>query len=72
MMSFEEKDSILRNWVKFLERIMEIHDDAVMWELLEHEQSTKARLRVMMRIYHRANKLRSIRETANIARSAKG
>lgn len=71
-MTFEEADSILRHWIKFNKRIMEIFDDAVMWELLDHERGNRGRLRVMMRIYNRASKLRSIRETADIARSAKG
>lgn len=71
-MTFEEADSIVREWVKLNKLIMEIHDDKVMWELLEHERRNRRRLRVMIRIYNRASKLRSIRETADIARSAKG
>ena len=40
-------------------------------DLLEHERNTRARIRVMLRLYNRFSKVRSQREKRELAKDAK-
>lgn len=61
----------LKNWAVLNKAVMTL-TEAELKELLEQEQSERARLRVMLRIYNRYSKMRSIREKTDMAIGAKG
>lgn len=61
---------ILDKWIELNGALMTMEEPEVL-ELLEAERKGKARLRVMLRIYHRLSKLRSHREKRELASSAK-
>jgi len=70
-MSPEELTEVLRDWSALNVRLMSMTETETE-ELLNFERSTKARLRVMLRIYHRFSKLRSAREKAEIGGGSRG
>lgn len=61
----------LKNWAVLNKAVMTL-TEAELKKLLEQEQSERARLRVMLRIYNRYSKMRSIREKTDMAIGAKG
>lgn len=61
----------LKNWAVLNKAVMTLTEEQLK-ELLEQEQSDRARLRVMLRIYNRYSKMRSIREKTSMAVGAKG
>lgn len=61
----------LKNWTILNKIVMELSEEELA-TLLEQEQSERARLRVMLRIYNRYSKLRSVREKIDMAKVAKG
>jgi len=63
--------SLLKDWHLLGVEIMKLEEADVV-SLFEMEQQNRARLRVMLRIYNRMSKLRSIREKKELAVSAKG
>lgn len=69
--NLEELDSILKNWALLNVKLMEVDEDTASM-LLRREKTSRARLRVMLRIYNRLSKLRSIREKQELAVGAKG
>lgn len=66
-----EKNEVLDNWAKLNEYLMAVSEDQVV-ELLTAEKAGKARLRVMLRIFNRLNKLRATREKLELGRLARG
>jgi hypothetical protein len=69
--NLEELDSLLKNWALLNVKLMEVDEDTASL-LLRREKTSRARLRVMLRIYNRLSKLRSIREKQELAVGAKG
>ena len=70
-MSIEAQDALLKNWALLNTELMVLSEaDAAL--LLERERTNRARLRVMLRVYNRLSKLRSIREKQALAVGAKG
>ena len=69
--TLEELDSLLKNWALLNVTLMEV-DENTADLLLRREKTNRARLRVMLRIYNRLSKLRSIREKQELAVGAKG
>ena len=69
--TLEELDSLLKNWALLNVKLMEV-DENTADLLLRREKTNRARLRVMLRIYNRLSKLRSIREKQELAVGAKG
>lgn len=69
--TLEELDSLLKNWALLNVKLMEVDEDTTDL-LLRREKTNRARLRVMLRIYNRLSKLRSIREKQELAVGAKG
>lgn len=63
--------SLLKNWKLLGVEIMHLPEKEVV-TLYEMEKANRGRLRVMMRIYNRMSKLRSIREKQEMAACAKG
>lgn len=66
-----EKNEVLDNWAKLNEYLMAVSEDQVV-ELLTAEKAGKARLRVMLRIFNRLNKLRATREKLELGKLARG
>jgi len=69
--NLEALDALLKNWALLNVKLMEVDEDTTSL-LLRREKATRARLRVMLRIYNRLSKLRSIREKQELAVGAKG
>ena len=69
--TLDELDSLLKNWALLNVKLMEV-DENTADLLLRREKTNRARLRVMLRIYNRLSKLRSIREKQELAVGAKG
>lgn len=69
--TLDELDSLLKNWALLNVKLMEVDEDTTDL-LLRREKTNRARLRVMLRIYNRLSKLRSIREKQELAVGAKG
>jgi hypothetical protein len=69
--NLEALDALLKNWALLNVKLMEVDEDTASL-LLRREKATRARLRVMLRIYNRLSKLRSIREKQELAVGAKG
>ena len=69
--TLDELDSLLKNWALLNIKLMEVDEDTTDL-LLRREKTNRARLRVMLRIYNRLSKLRSIREKQELAVGAKG
>ena len=67
----EYHESLLKNWMLLNEKVMDLTEEDLL-KLQELEQEGRARLRVMLRIYNRYSKIRSIREKLDIAKAAKG
>lgn len=67
----EYLQSLLKDWRLLGVEIMKISEEDVA-KLYEMEKANRARLRVLLRIYNRFSKLRSIREKQELALSAKG
>lgn len=63
-------DALLGNWTQLNLVIMQLTEKEVS-ELLEHERNTRGRLRVMLRIYNRFSKLRSLREKKELVKDVK-
>lgn len=61
----------LKNWA-VLNKVVMTLTETELEQLLAQEQSERARLRVMLRIYNRYSKMRSIREKKDMAAKAKG
>ncbi len=70
-MSLNEMDEELRDWVSLNKALMTMSEKKIA-ELLAHERAHRARLRVMLRLYHRFSKLRSIREKQELGSQARG
>lgn len=69
--SIEAQDALLKNWALLNTELMLVNEaEAIL--LLTRERNNRARLRVMLRIYNRLSKLRSIREKQELAVGAKG
>ena len=66
----KDPDKLLSNWLQLNQVVMMLRETEVA-ELLEHERANKARLRVLLRLYNRFSKLRSIREKKELAKDAK-
>lgn len=66
-----QKNEVLDNWTRLNEFLMSVDEPRVV-ELLEAEKSGKARLRVMLRIFNRLNKLRATREKLELGKLARG
>lgn len=64
-------ESLLKNWALLNVDVMKL-DEATLTNLLTLEKEGRARLRVLLRIYNRLSKVRSIREKTELAQSAKG
>lgn len=64
-------DSLLKNWALLNVDVMKL-DETTLVKLLDLEKAARARLRVMLRIYNRLSKVRSIREKQELAQAAKG
>lgn len=71
MATSSEKNEVLDNWAKLNEYLMAVSEDQVV-ELLTAEKAGKARLRVMLRIFNRLNKLRATREKLELGKLARG
>lgn len=67
----EDMDEALRDWVALNKNLMHMTEYQIAL-LLEHERLNRARLRVMLRLYHRFSKLRSGREKAELGALARG
>ena len=65
-----EAMDILNRWIELNAALMSMEEPEAA-KLLEAERKGKARLRVMLRIYHRLSKLRGQREKREIAACAK-
>lgn len=63
--------NLLQNWALLNVEVMKL-DETTLLMLLNKEQDERARLRVMLRIYNRLSKVRSIREKRELAQLAKG
>lgn len=63
-------NDILNQWLQLNEQLMGMPETEVQ-RLLEVEKAGRARLRVMLRLYHRLSKLRSQREKRELATHAK-
>ena len=61
---------ILDKWIELNFALMDMEEPEVT-QLLECERKGKARLRIMLRLYHRLSRLRSQREKREIAACAK-
>jgi hypothetical protein len=70
-MTKPELDEALRDWVALNKALM-LMDEANIQTLLAHEKAHRARLRVMLRLYHRLSKLRATREKAELGICARG
>ena len=70
-LSTEALDTLLKNWAVLNVELMTV-SEATAQALLDRERSNRARLRVMLRVYNRLSKLRSIREKQELAVGAKG
>jgi len=70
-MKNEEKIGPLADWASLNREIMQMSEEQVK-ALLDKERRQKARLRVMLRLYHRLSRLRGIREKAELAQAARG
>lgn len=66
-----EHAELLKSWLGLNARLMKLKEKEVL-ELLEHEKISQARLRVLLRLYHRFSKLRGIREKSELGRLANG
>ena len=64
-------EELLKDWALLNKQVMTM-PEAQVAELLEAEKQGRARLRVMLRLYHRLSKLRGIREKAELAQVARG
>lgn len=71
MSASPQKNEVLDNWARLNEFLMSVDEPRVV-ELLEAEKSGKARLRVMLRIFNRLNKLRATREKLELGKLARG
>jgi|DEB19_MinimDraft_2_1074335.scaffolds.fasta_scaffold03517_3 hypothetical protein len=63
--------SLLKNWALLNVDVMKLSEQTLI-KMLKMEQDGRARLRVMLRIYNRLSKVRSIREKQELAAEAKG
>lgn len=66
----KEPEKLLANWLQLNEVIMTLQESEVE-ELIAYEREHKARLRVLLRLYNRFSRLRSIREKRELAKDAK-
>lgn len=64
-------EDLLKDWALLNKQVMTMSESQVA-KLLEVEKKERARLRVMLRLYHRLSKLRGIREKAELAQVARG
>lgn len=67
----KEKDELLHDWSRLNKELMTLSESEIE-KLLAHERKHRARLRVMMRLYHRYSKLRGIREKIELSGAARG
>lgn len=65
-----DKVNLLRDWVKLNKEIMFMSEEEID-ALLQQELESKARLRVLMRLYNRFSKLRGAREKVTLAQNSK-
>ena len=63
--------SLLKNWALLNVDVMKLSEQTLI-KMLKMAQDGRARLRVMLRIYNRLSKVRSIREKQELAAEAKG
>lgn len=70
-MPLKDLDKELRDWVALNKALMTMSEEKIS-ELLAYERVNRARLRVMLRLYHRFSKLRSIREKQELGNQARG
>ena len=63
-----EADSILRNWATLNTFLKSCTDDAVLRHLLDQERRGKRRRTFAIRIFHRVNRLRTVREADALRR----
>jgi hypothetical protein len=70
-MTTSQADEVLRTWQSLNARIMSLDLDETKL-LLEREQLHQRRLRVMLRLYSRYSRLRSIKEKAELGKLALG
>jgi hypothetical protein len=60
----------LANWTALNALIMKLTEKDVV-VLIEHERANRGRVRVLLRLYNRFSKLRSIREKKELAHGSK-
>ena len=61
-------DSILKNWATLNTFLKSCKDDTVLRDLLEQERRGKRRRTFAIRIFHRVNRLRTVREADALRR----
>ena len=69
-MDKSHQDELLSNWLELNKTLMILEEEEIL-ALMEREKSQRARLRVMMRLYHRFSRLRSQREKREMGANAK-
>jgi hypothetical protein len=65
------KEILSKGWNQLNKDLM-LFSEEDLKKLIEAERKSQARLRVMVRLYHRYSKLRGIREKAELAGCARG
>ena len=69
-MAAKTPEEQLQDWIGLNRALMFMSEEEVT-ALLKVEKKGRARLRIMMRLYHRLSKLRSMREKLELAKNAK-
>lgn len=70
-MTTQEQEALLKDWHRLNRELMELPENEIL-ELMELEKHGRARLRVMLRLFNRFNKLRAQREKVELAGIARG